>query len=188
MILMLVSPTRFLIEKLKSKTSGEIERGELLQTWNLCLFYLEVLLCVMLFLGMECYIKYIVLYFAFSRCFEIGYAFYVDALSELGEGNRKSNLKKVDKIKMAMKSYIGLMINYAFIYYLFPCDNFFNEKFDGFYDALYFSGVTITTLGYGDFSPNHWLSKFFVVAEVLSGFILIALAIATYMNSDVENS
>ncbi len=40
-------------------------------------------------------------------------------------------------------------------------------------NPIYFSFVTITTLGYGDFSPCSDLGKWLVILEVLLGFILL---------------
>jgi voltage-gated potassium channel Kch len=47
----------------------------------------------------------------------------------------------------------------------------------GVFDALYFSVVTITTLGYGDLSPQVWLGKLLVMFEGFSGLVLIVVAI-----------
>jgi len=44
-------------------------------------------------------------------------------------------------------------------------------------DALYFSAVTITTLGYGDFAPRSGSAKFFVVVELSSGILLLVGAV-----------
>lgn len=40
-------------------------------------------------------------------------------------------------------------------------------------DAIYFSAVTITTLGYGEFVPSDEWSRFLVMAEVGSGFVIL---------------
>ncbi len=57
---------------------------------------------------------------------------------------------------------------------------------DGFGEALYFSIVTFTSLGFGDFHPDHdsvtgrWL-KFVCGSEALIGVISLALAIALFL-------
>ena len=48
-------------------------------------------------------------------------------------------------------------------------------------DALYFSCVTITTLGYGDFQPTCGWSKIFVMVQTLSGFLLLALMLGVFV-------
>ncbi|HYG10877.1 MAG TPA: potassium channel family protein [Pyrinomonadaceae bacterium] len=47
-------------------------------------------------------------------------------------------------------------------------------------DSLYFSGVTLTTLGYGDITPRTPFVRFFALIEGASGFALISLAV-TYL-------
>jgi voltage-gated potassium channel Kch len=44
-------------------------------------------------------------------------------------------------------------------------------------DAIYFSFVTITTLGYGDFHPASAVSKWAVMGEVTSGLTMLAGAV-----------
>lgn len=50
-------------------------------------------------------------------------------------------------------------------------------------NPLYFSFVTITTLGYGDFSPESAIGKFLVIAEVLFGFFLLLVVLQRAMTS-----
>jgi hypothetical protein len=47
-------------------------------------------------------------------------------------------------------------------------------------ESLYFSGVTLTTLGYGDITPRTPFVRFFALVEGASGFALISLAV-TYL-------
>jgi hypothetical protein len=47
-------------------------------------------------------------------------------------------------------------------------------------ESLYFSGVTLTTLGYGDITPRTSIVRFFALIEGASGFALISLAV-TYL-------
>ena len=49
-----------------------------------------------------------------------------------------------------------------------------------FLNCLYFSVVTFTTLGYGDFQPAAGLSRFFVSLESLIGAITMALFVYTF--------
>ncbi len=41
-------------------------------------------------------------------------------------------------------------------------------------DFIYFSSVTISTLGYGDIFPLHWLPKILVLFEMVAGIVLVA--------------
>ena len=40
---------------------------------------------------------------------------------------------------------------------------------------LYFSFVTVTTLGFGDLRPNHWLDKLLVILQVLIGIVFVVV-------------
>ena len=44
--------------------------------------------------------------------------------------------------------------------------------------SLYFSIITLTTIGFGDFIPATRLCRLFVSIEALSGYFLLALLIA----------
>jgi hypothetical protein len=47
------------------------------------------------------------------------------------------------------------------------------------YDYIYFSVVTITTLGFGEITPQTWLAKLFVVVLVLFGLYIMGMLIST---------
>jgi len=49
-------------------------------------------------------------------------------------------------------------------------------------DCLHFSTVTITTLGYGDISPQTWYAKMAADLEVLSGVFIVAISVGTYFS------
>lgn len=61
--------------------------------------------------------------------------------------------------------------------------NFKQEGLPGVTDALYFSAVTITTLGDGRFDPIGWRGQLAIVAEVLSGLLLLIGAIPLLIGS-----
>ena len=48
-----------------------------------------------------------------------------------------------------------------------------------FYEFIYFSLVTITTLGYGDTSPTNLIAGFFAGMEALVGVFYIAILVAS---------
>lgn len=114
-----------------------------------------------------------------SRCNEIFYAFINDALDKVAHKEAHSKLLFHERIRLAMNSYIELVVNFGIIYFLLPFQ-WFNAQFPSIADALYFSGVTITTLGYGDYSPSHILTQGLVVYEVFCGFILLIVSFTIY--------
>ena len=97
-----------------------------------------------------------------------------------------------EEIISALVKYIGGIISFATIY------NGLQQLFQGkafiishptpipYFDLLYFSLVTITTVGYGDIQPGHWVSKIFVGSEILFGvgfaLLLITMLISVYID------
>jgi hypothetical protein len=80
---------------------------------------------------------------------------------------------------------ILLVVGFALIYYPHIAEGFTHDHphTGGLFDeALYFSGVTLTTVGYGDVAPAHSWMRALAVVEAASGFALISLSI-TYLLS-----
>ncbi|KAK1301913.1 Two-pore potassium channel 2 [Acorus calamus] len=64
----------------------------------------------------------------------------------------------------------GLYITLGVIVYIVKRDSFSGHRTCSLVDALYFSVVTLCTIGYGDIVPRTPLAKLFVCAFVLVGF------------------
>ena len=60
-------------------------------------------------------------------------------------------------------------------------NNIENNQTVSFWDALYFSAVTFTTVGYGDWFPKDRFRKF-VMIEGLLGWLILALFLVTLAN------
>lgn len=73
--------------------------------------------------------------------------------------------------------YIGLYILFVILVFAFIyCDNSVSIKgVDGFGSALYFSIVTITTLGYGEMFPKDDFARTVVCLEVLAGVVFVGV-------------
>jgi Ion channel len=73
-------------------------------------------------------------------------------------------------------TYILLIPFFAIIYYILPNESF-NTSLDkdSYLTYLYYSTVTITTLGYGDISPKTSISQVLVILETIAGVITIGL-------------
>lgn len=52
------------------------------------------------------------------------------------------------------------------------------KQLEGILQAIYFSVVTATTLGFGDFSPNTDFARVVVASEALAGLFMLAVVIA----------
>lgn len=68
--------------------------------------------------------------------------------------------------------YLGLIPFYAAVFYFFP--KTLGENYS-FMECVYFSTVTITTLGYGDIVPSGDLGRFVSSSESILGVVLIGL-------------
>ncbi|MEH6458224.1 MAG: potassium channel family protein [Cocleimonas sp.] len=133
--------------------------------------------------SMSFIIIFIWAYFVLSRCNEIFWAFLKDAFDKMDDLNvSNSTLSPSERIKLSLKSYLELIINFSILYMLLPksCEVWGSRAPENIAEALYFSGVTITTLGYGDISPRHWWPQLLSVYEVFCGFILLIVCFAIY--------
>lgn len=68
--------------------------------------------------------------------------------------------------------YLGLIPLYAIVFFVFPSTIVNNHSF---VEYLYFSVVTITTLGYGDILPKDDIGRMIAASESLFGIIFIGL-------------
>ena len=80
---------------------------------------------------------------------------------------------KKQGVKSWAAGYFLVVVIFAAIYYLMPSTSLAGT-INNFVDALYFSVVTITSLGFGDIYPgdNSW-AKIFVSAEAVGGILII---------------
>jgi voltage-gated potassium channel len=181
--LIVVSPTRLAIELWKE---GREDAGPLLQHWNFGWFWFEIAVCIVLAaysltasMLLPAYVRAALACIAIWRCNEVVWAFYNDAMDQLQGKPAATSLTAAQRIPMAMRSYWGLTANFAFIVYALPC--LYKPAPADFIQALYFSGVTIATLGYGDITPIHPISRMLAVYEVFAGILLVVLALGIYL-------
>ncbi|QPB84184.1 hypothetical protein CWC22_014770 [Pseudoalteromonas rubra] len=206
----LFSFSRFLIDYWKNRRAdeGEVERkeyrGKVLRAWSKALFIIESFLAVAFLFGalffkevvsnLHIYWHYALLFYAYCRVNEIAFAFMRDLLSKLKDKEPHSNIRVYERVLMALRSYFGLALNFSILFYssqvifLLRYDvPLFTRPLEGFFDSLYFSVVTITTLGYGDVHPSHLFSKLLVMYEVFTGLLLLAVAFAIYIGQLEKN-
>ena len=63
-----------------------------------------------------------------------------------------------------------------------------NPSAFSYFDMLYYSLVTITTVGYGDITPAHWISKLFIIGEIMFGlgFVLLLFTMLISLYIDIQ--
>lgn len=135
----------------------------------------------------------VIVWFAFlmSRNNEIFLAFLKDAFDKMDSDEKSgsendeqeiqpSKLSPKDRIVLSLKSYLELVLNFSIIYALIDKSLWNSSLPLSMTDFIYYSGVTITTTGYGDVTPKHWLPQFLSVYEVFCGVILLVVCFAIY--------
>lgn len=116
-----------------------------------------------------------------SRCNEVFYAFYRDALDKVvPRGGSRSNLSWARRLRLAFNSYVELVLNFALLYFLLPQQTLAPEP-KSFADHLFYSASTITTSGGGGMNPQGLLARMLTNYEVFCGLILLVVCFAVYV-------
>lgn len=149
--------------------------------------------------------------YAFSRTVEVFWAFLRDAVHQTKYGNTgtKSSLEPWERIQLALKSYVGLMLDFGILFYFFSKrmlsalilhfgDNagwartvagwFSGPDTRHILEAVYYSGITITTTGYGDFAPTGIIPRFLALYALSVGIVLLVVCFALYAGRVVDPS
>jgi hypothetical protein len=82
-------------------------------------------------------------------------------------------------------TFFGLAIAFAVIYWLCPTFVMVNQvvgDIRGFWHALYFSVVTMTTLGFGDIAanPDSWAGQTLLMLQVILGYVLLGALVTRF--------
>jgi voltage-gated potassium channel Kch len=117
------------------------------------------------------------------RCNEILVAFVADVVEQLSEKTETRVFHPLERLRMLIESYLEVILYFAIIYALLPETWFLDSKLSNAGDALYFSAITITTVGYGDIVPLHTVARILAVQEALVGLSLIVLVIGVYISA-----
>jgi voltage-gated potassium channel len=129
-------------------------------------------------------------YYFLSRCNEIFIAFLLDAIDKLDKSNiSNSSLTYPQRLKLSLRSYLELILNFAIIFSLLPVSFWMSDKNpNSILESVYYSGVTITTLGYGDITANNLFPQLLSVYEVLCGFILLIVCFTIYTSREMDRN
>lgn len=99
-------------------------------------------------------------------------------------------------ITIIITTYITLAISFGLVYTIisfFNDDIAFNnipktlEEFEFYFRHIYFSFITITTIGYGDIYPLTTIGQFLVTIEVITGMILTNVILGLVIGSGIFN-
>lgn len=116
--------------------------------------------------------------------------------------NYKLNIEEIGKVKFyceKTKDFFhknftgyGLRIDRIFISFIiivivmsflnFTLIDSFSDKMSGLVDSFYFTFVTVTTLGYGDITPETNTSKIIIIIESVVGFVYMSLFVGAFIN------
>lgn len=87
-------------------------------------------------------------------------------------------------VKKLVVAYLFCIFLYAVIYFFSP-SGFLNKELS-FINALYFSIVTITTLGYGDILPKSEIIQLVISSQALLGLVIFGLLINSVWSSYLD--
>jgi hypothetical protein len=77
------------------------------------------------------------------------------------------------------RSMLLLFLNYLEIIFsfgvLYSCGNYLNKPFNNWFDAIYFSTITSSSIGYGDFYPATSTGKILVSIQALLFLFFVVL-------------
>lgn len=79
-------------------------------------------------------------------------------------------------------NYWQIVIGFAYLYLHFGrvCHSDCTNPITSAWDALYFSVVTITTLGYGDMRPTSWFGRLLASIEPIMGILLLIVVVGLF--------
>lgn len=77
---------------------------------------------------------------------------------------------------------------FALLYSMVGQGGFIHKNEMNFFSYLYFSVVTITTLGFGDIAPSTLIAQILVVGEVIFGYVLLGGLISIFSNKLARRS
>ena len=124
-------------------------------------------------------------WFLWSRCAEVLIAFYRDAMDQLISKTAGSDLTAAWRVRLALNSYVELIIDYALLYTLLPTKMWCLAP-ARFSQALWISVSTITTSGNAGFAPVSPLPQFLMGCEIVGGLILLVVCFALYAGGKAD--
>ncbi|MGL5279527.1 MAG: potassium channel family protein [Cetobacterium sp.] len=100
-------------------------------------------------------------------------------------------------VVVVITTYITIAISFGLLYTvlsLFSSKQVFNgitqdlSQIEFYFKHIYFSFITITTVGYGDVYPMTMLAQFLVVVEIITGIVLTNVILGLVIGSGILSS
>ncbi|WP_243694632.1 potassium channel family protein [Flavobacterium psychrotolerans] len=82
-------------------------------------------------------------------------------------------------ILLLFYNYIEIVFAFAVLY---SCDNYLNKPFGNWFDAVYFSIITSSSIGYGDFYPITTIGKILVSTQALLFLFFVVVFLNFFSN------
>lgn len=197
------SPTLFVSSYYKKRALTPEDRGKRVRFLNKTYFTIACLLFVGIMMvdqlgrinQLPCFLVVLYILWCLSRVNEIFMAFIKDVFDKLNPRKRKKNgLEYYERIALALRSFVELVLNYAMLYYILDTyfvrygfwEGLFNQPLQDPLTALYFSLITIVSIGYGDYYPIHDISKLLIMYEIINGLLLLVVSFTVYVGLDLD--
>lgn len=166
--------------------------------WNLLFYLVAIVLCTAVIMQPSFPAMYnwnsvsIFIYVCLFRVNELVLAFYGDALpKKLGDTRKGLPIDKRERIILLTLAYIEIIVWFGLIYFAIVTfqrtDRIFMSSFSCLADAIFLSGVTLTSLGSNEFYAVKTLSRYLTLYEAMIGIVFIALGLAAYMGASDRN-
>lgn len=88
------------------------------------------------------------------------------------------------------RSILLLFINYLEIIFafavLYSCGNYLNKPFDHWFDSIYFSLITLSSIGYGDYYPVTTIGKILASTQALL-FLFFVVLFLNFFSTNIKN-
>ena len=118
------------------------------------------------------WLRYLVIWFLLETLLYIPMLIFASDLMEPPRSYRRSMI-------LLFINYLEIVVDFAVIY---SAGEYLNLGFQEWYDPIYFSFSTFSTVGFGDFYPITGIGKFLVCCQTLIFFLFVVLFINFYSN------
>lgn len=89
-----------------------------------------------------------------------------------------NNIKRITTVLKKQSSALSAVMSLAIFYIIFSALVMFNiepDTFDDFFEAIYWSAISLTSVGYGDITPVTQTGRLFTILSSFVGIAIIAL-------------